>query len=174
MANQSKENAPIPKLELEKFTFSPPGPMGWSLSEYEKMLNENGAGIVTTSPNRFRPEVNLEGKQLVEMGLDQSKSESHPVKEYPTVSNKVEKTVVETYKEDEDEGALKHDEQENLEEKPINQVQMLEEELELVPEPEPEPEPEPVKPKTKVTIIIQEESLRKPWTSPTIQSRKKK
>ncbi|EIJ81745.1 hypothetical protein PB1_02360 [Bacillus methanolicus PB1] len=30
----------IPKLELEKFTFSPPGPMGWSFSEYEKILDD--------------------------------------------------------------------------------------------------------------------------------------
>jgi hypothetical protein len=163
MADQSKENSPIPKLELEKFTFSPPGPMGWSLSEYEKMLNEDGVGIVPTSPNSFRPEVNSEGKQLVEMGLDQGKKEIHLVKEYPTVSNNAEKTVVEANNEDEDEVALKHEEQENLEEKEINQ-EMLEDEQ----EPEPELEPEPVKPKTKVTIIIQEESLRKPWFPPTI------
>ncbi|MDE3838283.1 hypothetical protein C0966_02650 [Bacillus methanolicus] len=30
----------IPKLELEKFAFSPPGPMGWSFSEYEKILDD--------------------------------------------------------------------------------------------------------------------------------------
>lgn len=35
----------IPKLELEKFIFSPPGPMGWSFSEYEHML-EDPANIV--------------------------------------------------------------------------------------------------------------------------------
>jgi hypothetical protein len=168
MTDRSKESAPIPKLELEKFTFLPPGPMGWSMSEYEKMLNEDGAGIVPTSNNSFRPEVNLEGKQLVEMGLSQSKNEIYIVKENLTVSNEIEKTVVETNKEVEDEVVLKHAESENLEEKAINQVQMSDEELKV----EQEPEPEPVKPKYKVTIIIQEESFRKPWISPTTQSRK--
>jgi hypothetical protein len=168
MSDQSKVSVPIPKLELEKFTFSPPGPMGWSMSEYEKMLNEDGAGIVPTSNNSFRPEINLEGKQLVEMGLGQSKNEIHLVKESPTVSNEIEETVVETNKEVEDEVVLKHTESENLDEKAINQIHVAEEELEL----EPEIEPEPVKPKNKVTIIIQEESLRKPWISPTTQSRK--
>jgi hypothetical protein len=36
----SDDKKPIPKLELEKFTFSPPGPMGWSFSEYEKILDD--------------------------------------------------------------------------------------------------------------------------------------
>ncbi|MFS1515553.1 hypothetical protein V1503_03395 [Bacillus sp. SCS-151] len=38
--NQSdKANNKIPKLDLAKFTFSPPGPMGWSISEYEQILD---------------------------------------------------------------------------------------------------------------------------------------
>lgn len=32
------ESPKIPKLDLGKFTFSPPGPMGWNMAEYEKML----------------------------------------------------------------------------------------------------------------------------------------
>ncbi|MET3699140.1 hypothetical protein SAMN05877753_101156 [Bacillus oleivorans] len=34
-----KKKAKIPKLEIEKFTFSPPGRMGWSYSEYESMMD---------------------------------------------------------------------------------------------------------------------------------------
>ncbi|MDX8362533.1 hypothetical protein [Cytobacillus sp. IB215316] len=38
--NQSdKANNKIPKLDLAKFTFSPPGPMGWSITEYEQILD---------------------------------------------------------------------------------------------------------------------------------------
>ena len=35
---EKKKKAKIPKLEIEKFTFSPPGSMGWSYSEYESMM----------------------------------------------------------------------------------------------------------------------------------------
>ncbi|MGM7680891.1 hypothetical protein ACSVDA_01930 [Cytobacillus sp. Hm23] len=38
--NQSDNtNNNIPKLDLAKFTFSPPGPMGWSTTEYEQILD---------------------------------------------------------------------------------------------------------------------------------------
>ncbi|EEL53038.1 hypothetical protein COD82_26080 [Bacillus cereus] len=33
------EEIVIPILDLEKFVFSPPGPMGWELSEYEQQKN---------------------------------------------------------------------------------------------------------------------------------------
>ncbi|HWO77072.1 MAG TPA: hypothetical protein VNM69_14440 [Bacillus sp. (in: firmicutes)] len=36
---EKKKKAKIPKLEIEKFTFSPPGRMGWSYSEYESMMD---------------------------------------------------------------------------------------------------------------------------------------
>ncbi|WP_242143261.1 MULTISPECIES: hypothetical protein [unclassified Bacillus cereus group] len=35
-----QEEIVIPILNLDKFAFSPPGPMGWALSEYEKALEE--------------------------------------------------------------------------------------------------------------------------------------
>ncbi|MCQ6337809.1 MULTISPECIES: hypothetical protein [Bacillus cereus group] len=34
-----QEEIVIPILDLEKFVFSPPGPMGWELSEYEQQKN---------------------------------------------------------------------------------------------------------------------------------------
>jgi hypothetical protein len=37
--NSEQEEIVIPILDLEKFVFSPPGPMGWELSEYEKQKN---------------------------------------------------------------------------------------------------------------------------------------
>ncbi|NBI29906.1 hypothetical protein [Chengkuizengella marina] len=55
----------IPKLELEKFKFSPPGPMGWSFAEYEKML-ENHEKIVLNESAVEENLANLEGKRLQE------------------------------------------------------------------------------------------------------------
>ncbi|MED1269062.1 hypothetical protein P4U03_21260 [Bacillus mycoides] len=37
--NSEQEEIVIPILDLEKFVFSPPGPMGWELSEYEQQKN---------------------------------------------------------------------------------------------------------------------------------------
>ncbi|WP_243291393.1 hypothetical protein [Bacillus sp. FJAT-47783] len=39
-----EQNKSIPKVELSNFTFSPPGPMGWSFQEYEELLQD---------PNQF-------------------------------------------------------------------------------------------------------------------------
>lgn len=37
--NPEQEELVIPILDLEKFVFSPPGPMGWELAEYEQQRN---------------------------------------------------------------------------------------------------------------------------------------
>ncbi|KAB2393458.1 MULTISPECIES: hypothetical protein [Bacillus cereus group] len=37
--SSEQEEIVIPILDLEKFVFSPPGPMGWELSEYEQQKN---------------------------------------------------------------------------------------------------------------------------------------
>lgn len=37
--SSEQEEIIIPILDLEKFVFSPPGPMGWELSEYEQQKN---------------------------------------------------------------------------------------------------------------------------------------
>ncbi|WP_410983020.1 hypothetical protein [Bacillus cereus] len=38
--NYKQEKMVIPLLDLDKFIFSPPGPMGWALSEYEQTMNK--------------------------------------------------------------------------------------------------------------------------------------
>ncbi|MCI0765552.1 hypothetical protein [Bacillus sp. TL12] len=38
--NHKQEKMVIPLLDLDKFIFSPPGPMGWALSEYEQTMNK--------------------------------------------------------------------------------------------------------------------------------------
>ncbi|MFS1514179.1 hypothetical protein VQL36_17375 [Chengkuizengella sp. SCS-71B] len=50
---------------MEKFKFSPPGPMGWSFAEYEKML-ENHEKIVLNESAVEENLANLEGKPLQE------------------------------------------------------------------------------------------------------------
>ena len=37
--SSEQEEIVIPILDLEKFVFSPPGPMGWELAEYEQQKN---------------------------------------------------------------------------------------------------------------------------------------
>ncbi len=37
--SSEQEEIVIPILDLDKFVFSPPGPMGWELSEYEQQKN---------------------------------------------------------------------------------------------------------------------------------------
>ncbi|USK34847.1 hypothetical protein LIT25_05715 [Bacillus sp. F19] len=40
MSTNHSEFSEIPKVELVNFSFSPPGPMGWSSAEYESMLED--------------------------------------------------------------------------------------------------------------------------------------
>ncbi len=169
MTNSSKENAPIPKLQLENFTFSPPGPMGWSMSEYEKIVNEGGE-IVSTANNRYYPEVNLDGKQLVELGLNNSENGS-TIKNHPTETIKSEKSN----SQNEDEKNIPQIINENeVGSEYVEIEKSSEKELDVIEEAEAEEEEEvlvqePVRPKNKVTIIIEEQSLRKPWISSSVR-----
>ena len=58
----------IPILNLEQFSFSPPGPMGWSFSEYEKLL-DNPDTVVQDLSNINKQIASLEGVPLVEFPL---------------------------------------------------------------------------------------------------------
>ncbi|RYM05628.1 hypothetical protein EWH99_05335 [Sporolactobacillus sp. THM7-7] len=40
MTRHDNDAFAIPKVDLEQYRFSPPGPMGWSASEYEKILDD--------------------------------------------------------------------------------------------------------------------------------------
>lgn len=43
----------IPVVELEEFVFSPPGAMGWSESEYEKVLEQEPDASMTNFSNLY-------------------------------------------------------------------------------------------------------------------------
>ncbi|PLR82114.1 hypothetical protein CVD25_09170 [Bacillus canaveralius] len=65
MANK-RSTYSFPKLELSNFSFSPPGPMGWSFSQYEKIL-EKPADILNSSLKRSTGfETLLEGQKIIE------------------------------------------------------------------------------------------------------------
>lgn len=176
MGEKSKRNAPIPKVELENFNFSPAGPMGWSISEYEKMLNEEQLENISTTNINFRSKINLEGKQLVELGMDESKLDKDnranknkdEESSSETIYRKKEELDLEDVEPLENSGELELDQYQERD--PETELEIvsdteseIETELESEIEPEPEPEPEPEEPKNKVTIIIKEGSLKKPW-----------
>lgn len=52
------EHSTIPKLDLEEFQFSPPGSMGWSYAEYEKIVDSDDQVLtVNTTSNLSSPPV---------------------------------------------------------------------------------------------------------------------
>ncbi|MGE6599991.1 hypothetical protein [Bacillus proteolyticus] len=59
------EEIVIPILDLEKFVFSPPGPMGWELSEYEQQKN-----IVLNESSVLENLVIIKEIELVELPKD--------------------------------------------------------------------------------------------------------
>jgi hypothetical protein len=67
--SENREQAKIPKLDLDQFSFSPPGPMGWSFAEYEKMLENLGHVVLNEKSVKENLQV-LEQKELIELGAD--------------------------------------------------------------------------------------------------------
>ncbi|MEH7380582.1 hypothetical protein V7138_08890 [Bacillus sp. JJ1533] len=49
MTKRNEKESTIPKLDLNKFDFTPPGPMGWSYSEYEMTLDNPDLLVPTFS-----------------------------------------------------------------------------------------------------------------------------
>ncbi|WP_377889558.1 hypothetical protein [Alkalihalobacillus sp. R86527] len=55
---QVSEQKAIPKLELEEFRFSPPGSMGWSYAEYEKIIDSGQQALeVDTNSSLTSPPI---------------------------------------------------------------------------------------------------------------------
>ncbi|WP_417897282.1 hypothetical protein ABN702_13075 [Bacillus haimaensis] len=142
------ESPKIPKLELEKFTFSPPGPMGWNMAEYEQLL-ENPDQLVLNESTVNSQLDSLKGIQLVELSLSGELKAKHTAKSLPATEEVPEIFIEEIEIED------------------IVQEEEVEEEVpeEMMEVPEP--------PKKKVTIIIKETSLKMPWVSPLLSKDKK-
>ncbi|HEK9100116.1 hypothetical protein KFD70_10815 [Bacillus pfraonensis] len=61
-----QEKMVIPLLDLDKFIFSPPGPMGWALSEYEQTMNKP-QDIVLNELSVVENLAAVKGVELVEL-----------------------------------------------------------------------------------------------------------
>jgi hypothetical protein len=71
MSSNHSEFSEIPKVELVNFSFSPPGPMGWSSAEYETMLEDPGAFL---SQHKMRHAEPANGNvDLIELPLKKRK-----------------------------------------------------------------------------------------------------
>ncbi|CAG9620284.1 hypothetical protein [Sutcliffiella rhizosphaerae] len=151
------ENSKIPKLELEKFVFSPPGPMGWNMAEYEKMLKNPDQLVLNETTVHSQLEA-LSSNALVELSLSGKLSTNkHRSKDEEVLDDediieiKVEEEVEEIDYEHENEENLEEDIEEELEEEEV-----IEEEIEV--------------PKIKVTIVVEDSNLKLPWISINIKS----
>lgn len=173
MAKENKSK--IPKLEIEKFTFSPPGPMGWSFSEYDKLLDRPDP-IVLNETNINESLANIENMTFVEFPIHQnSKEGTNLVGEdfdspnveiaYPSDHTEPELPyygdlkIIKSKFEDESSELLE------IESAAVLEHQEPEPELELESEPEPEPEEKP----RKRIIIVTMNPPKAPWISPSIQ-----
>jgi hypothetical protein len=65
MSESKKEFNEIPIVKLTNYSFSPPGPMGWSSAEYTTMLEDPEAFL--SSYKIKHPEPRLENVMLVEL-----------------------------------------------------------------------------------------------------------
>ncbi|NUC18012.1 hypothetical protein EXW28_14305 [Bacillus mycoides] len=139
------EEIVIPILDLEKFMFSPPGPMGWEMSEYEQTL-EKQKEIVLDESSILENLAIIKDIELVElptMGL----------LELETISSKT--TTIDKDVNDE-----------------INDgdIQIVEEEAVQSDFIATEPE----KPKIKIQIITPNEPLKRPWIAGILKHFKEK
>ncbi|MGD6833869.1 hypothetical protein ACQCT5_16980 [Sutcliffiella halmapala] len=174
------ESPKIPKLELEKFTFSPPGPMGWNMAEYEQLL-ENPDQLVLNESTVNSQLDSLKGIQLVEFSLSGELKAKHTAKSMPATEGKLEEVPEIIIEEPELEEKVPEEVAEEAAEKVPEEVaeeipeEVAEEAAEEVAEEEVVEEimevPEP--PQKKVTIIIKETSLKMPWISPVLSKTKK-
>jgi S-adenosylmethionine:tRNA-ribosyltransferase-isomerase (queuine synthetase) len=146
------ESPKIPKLELEKFTFSPPGPMGWNMAEYEQLL-ENPDQLVLNESTVNSQLDSLKGIQLVEFSLSGELKAKHMTKSLSATEGDLEEVPEIIIEETELEAEVPQEEF----------AEEIVEEFMEVPEP----------PKKKVTIIIKETSLKMPWVSPILSKQKK-
>lgn len=155
------ENPKIPKLELEKFTFSPPGPMGWNMAEYEQLL-ENPDQLVLNESTVNSQLDSLKGIQLVEYSLSGELKAKHMTKTQPAtekVLEEVPEIIIEVSE------LVEKVVEEEVAEEVVEEIEEEEVAEEIMEVPDP--------PQKKVTIIIKETSLKMPWISQELSKTKK-
>ncbi|MCA1031207.1 hypothetical protein LCL95_09245 [Bacillus timonensis] len=171
----SKEkDSKIPKLELEKFDFSPPGPMGWSFSEYEKMLEDPSHIVLDESAVKDKLK-SLNAKQLVELPLDSvpdSSSEETSTYTLPPLTATAEKADDEiTLTIDYD--IAKMEKEKKDKKKDVKPVEEKIEEVEEVKEVEEVAVEKPEEKRKRVKIVIVDPGIKGPWISPMVTKKRK-
>ncbi|VXC78790.1 conserved hypothetical protein [Bacillus mycoides] len=139
------EEIVIPILDLEKFMFSPPGPMGWEMSEYEQTL-EKQKEIVLDESSILENLAIIKDIGLVElptMGL----------LELETISSKTT-TIDKDVNDEINDGDIQIVEEEAVQSDCIAT--------------------EPEKPKIKIQIITPNEPLKRPWIAEILKHFKEK
>jgi len=80
MSEQNQNDSKIPTVDIRKYEFSPPGPMGWSFQEYEKLL-ENPDYFLNEQSQFSKLLDSIEDTELIELP-----SNAKPIKVQETFS----------------------------------------------------------------------------------------
>ncbi|MEK4412583.1 hypothetical protein MHB59_29085 [Bacillus sp. FSL L8-0642] len=181
--NSEQEEIVIPILDLEKFVFSPPGPMGWEMSEYEQQKNIvlNESSVLENLA--IIKEIELE--ELPKIGLLDLEEQSS---QKPTIIDEEKGEVKDEVKDEEIQKTRKKKKKKKkktieLEEKSPQKPTIIDEvkdeetqnaiELEEQNPEQDEVVPTPIeKPKVKVKIITPDQPLKSPWIANLVQSAK--
>jgi hypothetical protein len=151
MAND-EQHSNIPKLDIEKFTFFPPGPMGWSISEYESLLENPGQEVQNESSVNEKL-VSFEETELVALPIE-GRTDSGPRNQVETQEESSKYS-----KQDEEQIDGRRDLEMDLE-----QGELEQEELEPT-----EPEEEVLEEEDPDLIIVPNELMMRPWFSVKIK-----
>ncbi|EOP73692.1 hypothetical protein [Bacillus cereus] len=179
--NSEQEEIVIPILDLEKFVFSPPGPMGWELSEYEQQKNIvlNESSVLENLA--IIKEIELE--ELPKIGLldleEQSLQKTTIIDEVKDkeIQNAIEleeqspqeTTIIDEVKDEEiQKTRTKKKKKKKKKKKMKNAIELKEqnpEQNEVVPT-------QIEKPKVKVKIITPDRPLKSPWIAKLVKNAK--
>ncbi|MGA5663482.1 hypothetical protein ACPCZR_29070 [Bacillus bombysepticus] len=157
--SSEQEEIVIPILDLEKFVFSPPGPMGWELSEYEQQKNivQNESSVLENLA--IIKEIELE--ELPKIGLLDLEEQSS---QKTTIIDEVKNEVKDEVKDEEIQKTRKK-KKKKKKKKTIELEEQNTEQNEVVPT-------QIEKPKVKVKIITPDQPLKSPWIANLVKSAK--
>ncbi|MFF2343408.1 hypothetical protein [Bacillus mycoides] len=162
--NSEQEEIVIPILDLEKFVFSPPGPMGWELLEYEQQKNIvlNESSVLENLA--IIKEIELEELPKIRL-LDLE--EQSPQKT----------TIIDEVKDKEVQNAIELEEQSPQKTTIIDEVkdEEIQNAIELKEQNPEQNEVVPTqieKPKVKVKIITPDHPLKTPWIAKLVKNAK--
>ncbi|GAB6426965.1 TPA: hypothetical protein ACOQ9V_005856 [Bacillus cereus] len=174
--NSEQEEIVIPILDLEKFVFSPPGPMGWELSEYEQqkniVLNESSVlenlEIIKEIELEELPKIGLldleeqssQKTTIIDEVKDEEIQKTRKKKKKKKKKKTIEleeksprkTTIIDEVKDEETQNAIEIEEQ-NLEQNEVVPTQIE-------------------KPKVKFKIITPDQPLKSPWVANLVKSAK--